>query len=100
MDRASSRQAGVFHAADGTLKPTAKLTRWLAEIEAAVDDRRFDALRQTHIRRRGLTIGELLAAYRDAAEARRTSFDVPAERSQRLVESRLLLVARVRAGRA
>ena len=81
-------------AADGTLKPTAKLTRWLAEIEAAVDDRRFDALRQTHIRRRGLTIGELLAAYRDAAEARRTSFGVPAERSQRLVESRLLLVAR------
>ena len=83
----------AFSVVDGHKKPTKRLLSWLAEIETALDEKRFEALKQTHIRQHGTTIGGIIESYTKAAVARRTVCGSPTERSARLCVSRLRMIA-------
>lgn len=62
---------------DGALKPRAALIKWLAEIETAISEERFSALRATRMRGGTPTFSELLAVYRRECEIRRDTTGRP-----------------------
>lgn len=79
---------------DGEKTPKAALVRWLAQCEKSITDKRWEAIKETHIRRGSVTIGGLIAAYEAAAERRRMVSEVPQESSVRLSLSRLRMIVK------
>jgi len=86
-DRAYSMRAGV-------MVPKPALLKWLANVETALAEKRWEALTSTHIRRGTVSISKLIDVYEAAAARRRAVAGTPTERSTRLVVQRVRQIAR------
>lgn len=82
-------RSAYSEAADGSKKLKTELLKWLADCEKAIAEKRWEAIRSTHIRGGSATIGSIIAAYQKAAEHRRAVSGTPTEHSVRLAVGRL-----------
>ena len=86
-DRAYSMRAGV-------MVPKPALLKWLANVETALAEKRWEALTSTHIRRGTVSISKLIDVYEAAAARRRAIAGTPTERSAGFVVQRIRHIAR------
>ncbi len=84
----------AYSVRDGVITPKPALLKWLATVETALAEQRWEALGATHIRRGTITIARLIDVYLAAAERRRAIAGTPTERSAGFVVQRIRHIAR------